>query len=112
MTFKQSDYNRILKFVQKEFSILNDDLSPKMWIAWRMAIKRLFLAGFSVEEVLRAIPEASEKGHWPHGIAFWHRVRDVILKDRHEERKTMTSDDFSSLRAILKSHKVIHTNTT
>jgi hypothetical protein len=82
--YKREHYDAVLQAVQGRFDIKSGDLSPSIWIAWRVAIKRMFDEGILIREIIQAIPEAGERRHWPGGTAFWHRVKDVVLKNRRE----------------------------
>jgi hypothetical protein len=80
----------------------NASLTNEEWIAWRVQLKRMFDLEISIAEILSAIDEATDKKKWPGGTAFWHRVCDVVLKNRHEARPTVKTDDGpSSMHDIL-----------
>jgi hypothetical protein len=102
MSYKQEHYNEIFKHIQEKYSLSNEDIPKHIWIAWRVSIKRMFDEGILISEIIGALPEAEMKGHWPHGTAFWHRVKDVVLKNRHYARKAVKVDEgMQSLASLM-----------
>jgi hypothetical protein len=82
--YRQQHYNTVIGAIQQEFGIKNTDLPGHIWIAWRVAIKRMFDDGLLIKEIVAAIPEAAEKRRWPDGTSFMRRLHDVALKNRRE----------------------------
>lgn len=100
-SYPQEAYTRILKYLQQKFKIDTYSLPGHVWIAWRKSIKKLFEQNFTVDEVLGAVEEACNKKLWPSNTAFWHRVEDVCLKNRHEVRPTIRRDGLEGIRGVL-----------
>ena len=90
--YKQDHYNQVLKIVQDRYQIQSSDLPPNIWIAWRVQIKKMFDEGILISEINNAIPEAENKKQWPLDTSFWHRVHDVVLKNRYERRPVVKVD--------------------
>ena len=92
MVFPQKNYNVVLKCVQGLYGLQNSDLSPRLWVAWRKSLKRMFEDGITVNEILSAIYEARDLKLWPQGTRYWHRVKDVVLKNRRATYRTTRTD--------------------
>lgn len=103
--FPPEDYNRIINQLLLWFELERGSVPPERYRMWRKQIKRLFIAGFTVEEILGAFEEASQKKNWPRGRknppGFFTRVRDIVLKNRRYTRPTLAYnkgfEDFSTL---------------
>jgi len=101
MSYKQEYYNQIFKVIQEKYHIENEDLPDNIWIAWRVAIKSMFDEGILIKEILSALPEAEEKKHWPFDTSFWHRVNDIVLKNRREIKPTFKENKTESIKDLL-----------
>ena len=101
MIYKKDFYNKIFKVIQEKYGIKNEDLPGKIWIAWRVQVKRLFDKGILIKEILTALPEAEKKKYWPMRTAFWHRVEDVVLKNRREIKPAFKENKIESIKDLL-----------
>lgn len=92
MSYPAACYNQIFEEVKRRFGMTNASLTNDEWIGWRVQVKKMFDNNVSVAEILGALDEAAEKRHWPGGTAFWHRVYDVVLKNRREQLGPVKQD--------------------
>ena len=86
-TYKAEYYNEIFLSMRHEFGeTWYKSINPIWWNIWRRRIKAMFDQGIMIREIKLAIVEASGKKRWPIGTSFFHRVEDVVLKNRRESR--------------------------
>lgn len=84
--FKAEHYNTVLQAITDQFNIDVAKVPQVQWTAWRVAIKRLFLQGILIDEIISAIPQASKKMDWPSNTSFFHRIEDIVyLNRKHTE---------------------------
>jgi len=80
------------------------------WPMWRRHINTmLFDEDIIASEAIAVIPNAVEKGKWPHGTGFFARVRDLCLVNRRErQRWTAVKEDrgLQSISSVLPVHKL------
>lgn len=90
--FKQEHYNAVLQAIVDQFNIDPKCVPQVQWIAWRAAIKRLFLQDILIQEIIDAIPQASKKLEWPTNTSFFHRVEDIVYLNRRKKEQVVKVD--------------------
>lgn len=91
--FKQEHYNQILQAIVDQFNIDPKNVPQVQWIAWRSAIKRLFLQGILIQEIIDAIPGASKRLDWPTNTSFFHRIEDIVYLNRRKKEQVVKVND-------------------
>lgn len=102
--YPQAYYTCILNCIVEEFDLDVRKIPDWQWGAWRASIKRLFEQDVLIKEITRAIPEAGEKKKWPGSTAFFHRLEDVILKNRRERNPAVKVNGMTGLGNLLNSN--------
>lgn len=103
--YRREHYNEVLDAVVNAFSLDPDRIPNVQWMAWRVAIKRLFDQGILIKEIVAAIPQASKKLDWPSNTAFFHRIEDIVyLNRKHQEKIVRVDTGPSGLSDLLKQH--------
>lgn len=81
------------------------DVDWPVWgIVWRKQIKELFFdQDILISEMITGMDEACEKGKWPIGKIFFHRLQDVCLKNRREHQPIIQVDrGMESIKNLIK----------
>lgn len=100
--YKQEHYNEVLQSVIDQFSLDVTRIPQVQWVAWRVAIKRLFDQNILISEIVSAIPGASKKMDWPSNTAFFHRIEDIVyLNRKHKEQVVKVDTGLTGLRDLL-----------
>lgn len=102
MSYPATYYKQVIDAVLQTFDIPVQHVPAWQFIAWRVAIKRMFDNGILIAEMLQALREAGAKRQWPRGVALFHRLEDVVLKNRREQRPTVQVESaFTSIGDVL-----------
>jgi hypothetical protein len=91
--YSQEHYNEVLNAIVKEFHLDVPKIPGVQWVAWRVAIKRLFDQDILIREIIEAIPQASKKMDWPQNTAFFHRIEDIVYLNRKRKEKIIKVDE-------------------
>lgn len=101
--YKKEYYNKILQAIVDTFSLDTTKIPNVQWVAWRVAIKRLFDQGILIDEIISAIPQASKKMDWPSNTAFFHRIEDIVyLNRKHTEKVVKVDTGIQSIKDLLR----------
>lgn len=101
--FEEKHYRMVEEAYLKEFGLDPTTLLPWQWVAGRVAIKRMFLEGLTIQEIISAMPEARHRKKWPTSARVWRRIEDVALKNRREHPPVLkVNRGAESLASLLK----------
>ena len=92
-------YSDVIRELKKRWNI--DRLKNGQRIIWIMGMKRIFLDGFTADDIFRVFDQAMIKGKWPAKTPFFRRVHDLLLLERKPEKTVTINEGFQSLASIL-----------
>lgn len=95
--YKAEYYNQILQALVDQFSLDTSKIPNVQWVAWRVAIKRLFDQNILIDEIISAIPQASKKMDWPTNTAFFHRIEDIVYLNRKKQPQVKINEGLTKL---------------
>ena len=100
MTFPRKYYDLLWREIEKKTKIRYVDQPLHVQIFWMALVKAIWMDGFTIRDILSAMPDAADKKRWPSKTKFFRRVHDTLLL-RRRESNSYVSEGLQSLSAIL-----------
>lgn len=81
-------YNDVIRELKRRWNIPR--LKKGLRIIWIMGMKRIFVDGFTAENIFSVYDEAMRKSRWPMRTPFFRRIHDLLLLQRKQREQTPT----------------------